>query len=567
MASMSATRRAFLRGVVAVLAGLAAVAAGTAGGGTPTELSCAALEGEAAETERLIGSTADHAKFEVLEGPFESGPEVTEACLSCHTEAAGQVHRSIHWTWHFDQPGSDRDLGKRNLINNRGISIAGSYERCSSCHVGYGWSDADFDFTDESRVDCLVCHDTTGDYVKDPTGAGHPPYETVTFQGEEIEPPELAHVAQNVGPTSRQTCGSCHLEGGAERGDLQPSLMEPPRSLDVHMAPDGADMSCASCHEFTGHLQRVSRYRTTEPAGIGESSGGPQDKPSCVACHGAEPHEPGVHDRLNAHSEYIACQTCHIPELARGGGETRTLWDWSEAGRTDDAGEPVIERDEAGRVVYDGRRGAFEWAEDLIPQYRWFNGNMRYTLPEDPIDPEGGVPLNRPQGAPGAEGSRIWPFKVMHGKQPYDRVHEHLLVPQTFGGEDEPDAYMRSLDWERAITSGMEEARALGQIEDATYSGDHGFVETRMYWPSNHMVAPAEASVACADCHSDGGRMSGVPGVYVPGDDGHPVIERIGWAAVLLALLGVLGHGGARYYLSRQQRREGGESSTEEGTS
>jgi hypothetical protein len=40
------------------------------------------------ETKR---STADHSKFIQLQKPFKSGQEVTEACLSCHTEAAKQV--------------------------------------------------------------------------------------------------------------------------------------------------------------------------------------------------------------------------------------------------------------------------------------------------------------------------------------------------------------------------------------------------------------------------------------------------------------------------------------------
>ncbi len=43
-------------------------------------------------------STADHSKFEELQQDFKSGPEVTQACLSCHTEAAKQLHKTTHWT-------------------------------------------------------------------------------------------------------------------------------------------------------------------------------------------------------------------------------------------------------------------------------------------------------------------------------------------------------------------------------------------------------------------------------------------------------------------------------------
>ncbi len=61
-------------------------------------------------------TTADHKKFKVLQKDFKNGPEVTEACLSCHTEAAKEVHKSIHWTWEFDT--GKQKLGKRYVLNN-----------------------------------------------------------------------------------------------------------------------------------------------------------------------------------------------------------------------------------------------------------------------------------------------------------------------------------------------------------------------------------------------------------------------------------------------------------------
>jgi len=61
-------------------------------------------------------STADHTKFDQLKVHFSSGPEVTKACLSCHTEAARQVQATMHWTWNLEAV--PNDLGKRNIINN-----------------------------------------------------------------------------------------------------------------------------------------------------------------------------------------------------------------------------------------------------------------------------------------------------------------------------------------------------------------------------------------------------------------------------------------------------------------
>ncbi|MCB1819414.1 MAG: hypothetical protein KDI77_15950, partial [Gammaproteobacteria bacterium] len=49
-------------------------------------------------------STTDHAKLKELEGPFASGPEVTKACLGCHTEAGHQFTQNKHWTWQYQHP-------------------------------------------------------------------------------------------------------------------------------------------------------------------------------------------------------------------------------------------------------------------------------------------------------------------------------------------------------------------------------------------------------------------------------------------------------------------------------
>jgi hypothetical protein len=69
--------------------------------------------------EKKVWITADHSKFEALKKAFTSGPEVTAACLSCHTEAGLQFHRTIHWTWLDPATQETTKLGKRGLsINN-----------------------------------------------------------------------------------------------------------------------------------------------------------------------------------------------------------------------------------------------------------------------------------------------------------------------------------------------------------------------------------------------------------------------------------------------------------------
>ena len=106
---------------------------------------------------------------------FKDGPSVTRACLECHPNAATQVMHTRHFTWLGDEtriPGNGpkhaapERIGKRNLLNNFCLSVESNWPRCTNCHAGYGWVDAKFDFSQASSVDCLICHDGTGSYVK-----------------------------------------------------------------------------------------------------------------------------------------------------------------------------------------------------------------------------------------------------------------------------------------------------------------------------------------------------------------------------------------------------------------
>src|SRR5512134_982894 len=94
--------------------------------------------------------TTDHSKHEILKQTLGSGPEVTKACLSCHSEAAAQFHKTIHWTWVDPASPKDNPMGKGALtVNNYCVSLFGNEPRCTSCHAGYGWKDNTFDFTDQ----------------------------------------------------------------------------------------------------------------------------------------------------------------------------------------------------------------------------------------------------------------------------------------------------------------------------------------------------------------------------------------------------------------------------------
>jgi len=74
--------------------------------------------------DRSIQTTVDHSKLEPLKQEFGSGPEVTRACISCHTEAARQFQQTIHWTWICPAAGPESGLGKAGtVINNFCINV------------------------------------------------------------------------------------------------------------------------------------------------------------------------------------------------------------------------------------------------------------------------------------------------------------------------------------------------------------------------------------------------------------------------------------------------------------
>ena len=96
---------------------------------------------------------------DVISGPFKTGQEVTEACVGCHEQQANDFMKTVHWTWREKQkvPGKgEMQIGKINLLNNFCIALPSNWPRCTSCHAGYGWKDASFNFDDPKNVDCLV---------------------------------------------------------------------------------------------------------------------------------------------------------------------------------------------------------------------------------------------------------------------------------------------------------------------------------------------------------------------------------------------------------------------------
>ena len=499
-----------------------------------------------------LNTTADHSKFKELQREFNSGPDLTKVCLSCHTEAAGQIHRTKHWKWEYKNPDTNQVLGKKTVVNNFCISVASNEAACNSCHIGYGWKDASFDFKSEENVDCIVCHDTTGNYKKPAGLAGNvvtKDMELPAGSGNIVKALNLSNIAQKVGKSSRDTCGACHFFGGGgdgvKHGDLDSSMAAPDKELDVHMDASGLDFTCATCHKTSSHDVAGSRVTPTAKDTKGahvRGSTGNGNPATCVSCHGNGPHKTNV--RLNQHTAKLACQTCHIPAFARGGIATKMNWDWSTAGQRDAEGKHIVRKVAKGHITYESRKGDFVLAENVKPQYVWFNGLVNYTLLTDKLDTSSPVThINTLGGSPTDGKSLIWPIKLFGGKQPYDTVNKTLITPHTAGNDD--TGYWKNLEWNKAIEVGM-------KTSGTPYSGKFDFIKTDMSWPITHMVAPKEKALACVECHAKDGRLSGLPGIYLPGTHANTWVDKLGWSLVVLTLLGVLGHGALRLVSSRK---------------
>jgi len=475
------------------------------------------------KADRNTTKSVDHSKFGILKQDFDSAQMVTAACLSCHNERDKEIMATSHWLWQREEEIEGKGVvpvGKRNILNNFCIGTMGSEATCTRCHIGYGWKDKNFDFNEPTNIDCLVCHDKTGTYIKGKGMAGLP-----------AKSVDLNYVSQNVGSPGRDNCGVCHFWGGGgnnvKHGELDQAMIDCSRSVDVHMTTEGEDMSCVDCHVTDKHQMSGKVYALSSEN---------KDRATCEYCHTERPHKDEL---LNDHNARVACQTCHIPIYAKANA-TKMIWDWSTAGRLDDHGNPMHENDADGNHNYLSIKGNFVYDDHVIPEYYWFNGIANHQLIEDKIDT---IPLqmntlygsyrDKGENMKSKEPAKIWPVKVHRGKQIYDTINMTLIQPKLWAPHKGEGAYWKDFDWDKASRIGM-------KYVGLPYSGEYGFIETEMYWPLNHQVSPASESLKCVDCHSrPNGRLANLTDFYLPGRDFNPIVETAGISFILASLIGV----------------------------
>jgi len=434
-----------------------------------------------------------HATIATYNGPA--------TCVACHQEQAQAMFGSVHYQQMGDTPtvpNLDGAAGKgpnglRVMNSYCGTPTTSSHATCATCHVGNGRLPSPQLSTEQlENIDCLMCHQDA--YKRTPA----PPYEPLTIPGTNgglhtiqavIEDatgfdfmPDTAKMsismleaAQTVHLPTRASCLRCHAgaggSDGGKRGDISTITVNPPLASDVHMSPEGADLSCASCHSAGDHrvMGRGVDLR-------------PSDSPvqlACANCHTDRPHgdyNARAGSARDVHAMRVACQSCHIPRFAKD-KSTEMERDWTHSEFS-----MAACRGQGGWLPSEVR------ASNVVPTYAWFDGtSLANTLDQAPIrNSLGEYLLALPNGSVQSPSAKIYPMKV-HRSNSARHDTSGLLIPHsTF-------AYFSSGDFTKAIEAGQ----ALSGLQGAAT-----VVPVKEYQTINHGVEVASNALQCGACHS-----------------------------------------------------------------
>lgn len=402
--------------------------------------------------------------------------EGTKTCLECHDTLGREVALSLHYQLQAEpqqiegwekgkkagmlvgfSPSANTSVGHNWLstIQQSGPGKDAEPDGCGRCHIGLGakpnpvdkLTDADYE-----NIDCLICHapgyervvvkEIRKNQMKVRGG------EKVSFRLAPAAGIDILKVVRKVTKPTTEMCLRCHAMAGC--GAAYRDGMVPTAENDVHIS---MGMNCTECHTTKQHrIAGGGHLKAHEQNGA---------RVACDNCHTLTPHKGEKADYLNRHVMRIACQTCHIPAIARD-GKTPVL----------------VERDWA-KPVQDQKSGLFlptsKTAAALRPEYLWWNGNMQANM-----EPAGGKRDQR---------SKIYPWKRTR----------FTLIADSANGKPVPiksSVYAVSGDAAAAAVKGGVEA---GQ----QYSGEWKAVQEVTLTGLNHQVAPKSESLQCDACHSE----------------------------------------------------------------
>ncbi len=316
---------------------------------------------------------------------------------------------------------------------------------CVQCHPGLGarpnpverLSQADYD-----NIDCLICH--APGYKRTVVKDGD------RFRVAPAEGVDVLAAARAVGKPTTEMCLRCHLGAGGgpnHKHGVAPTSAD----ADVHLAKG---VGCVDCHPAVDHRVAGGADLKLRDA--------PEVAVSCARCH-EKAHQGELAAVLARHSEKIACQTCHIPAIAR------------------DPKFPTMVRRDWTRPVLNEKTGLYgptnQMASNVSPVYRWWNGRMR--VPPEPV------------GSIDDPAAKIFPWK----RATYSVIADAASSKAIF---IKAGVYAIKGDALAAAKKGAEDAKQQ-------FSGSIKGEEETNFYSINHQVAPRAQALGCAACHRAGG--------------------------------------------------------------
>ena len=299
--------------------------------------------------------------------------------------------------------------------------------------------------TDEQlrNIDCLTCHQKDYKRVK-VDGVFAPDTANMTIS--------LNQAVQTVHRPDRTACLSCHAKAGGgdavKRGDLAlASATTNDTQYDVHMSTAGADLSCLDCHTSQNHriAGKGSDLRETDL----------DVAMACTSCHPGKDSSTGHNTAdVNRHVARVACQTCHIPAIARDPAyPTHTVRDWTTA---------------TPPLLPTGLYGPYNQRQNnVIPVYKWWNRML-----DAPPGPLGDI---------NDANAKIMPWKEWLVTAPRDAASK-VPIPIKAGTF--------------SITGNITAAVNKGVQDSAfPYSGQWEPFSETVYFSNNHQVAPPEQAL------------------------------------------------------------------------
>lgn len=400
--------------------------------------------------------------------------EGAKTCSECHDATPSEVAATLHYRVSGVLTASGGPCGPAGsatgsnwigLAQPKDPARSPQPDGCARCHAGSGAPppQAAAAAADAANVDCLICHGP--DYgrtvareeikVEKEIKKGKKLEKVTEVRGVNFRLVPATGVdplkaAREAGKPTPEMCLRCHAQAGG--GPNYYNGVVPTADSDIHAS---MGMNCTECHT-------VKQHRIAGGADL-KAQESPEIRVACDNCHTDSPHKGDNGEILNRHCERIACQTCHIPFIARDPAmPTAVERDWTT---------PTLDP-ETG--LY---RPAVKLAAKVRPEYRWWNRDS------------GGVPEG--DGAPRDPKAKLYPWKKTLVKLPADAASGKPVSLKS-------TVYAATGDVAAAARKGAEEA---GQ----QFSGRLQPLEDAVFTSLNHQVAPKAEALQCDDCHSQHG--------------------------------------------------------------